>query len=109
MNTDSAALLWFAAGFVLANLPFVTERWFGLVPMRAASDGALQAKGHGVRLVELLVGYGLMLVIGFAMEEGLGARQAQTWNFYAISGLLFLVMAFPGFVWRVLRRSRPQA
>lgn len=104
MSTTSAALLWFGVGFFFANLPFLTERWFGLLPLKNNA-----AKGQGVRVVELLVGYVLVLLVGFAMEESLGARQPQTWNFYAISALLFVVMAFPGFVWRVLRKQRPSA
>jgi len=50
------------------------------------------------------VGYALVLLIGFGLEANMGAVQSQTWNFYAIAALLFLVMAYPGYVWRYLRR-----
>jgi hypothetical protein len=31
---------------------------------------------------------------------------SQTWEFYAISGCMFVVLAFPGFVLRYLRKRR---
>ena len=46
------------------------------------------------------------LVLGFALEARIGQRQAQGWEFYAALGCLFLTFAFPGFVWRYLRRRR---
>jgi hypothetical protein len=45
-----------------------------------------------------------MLLIGFALEGAVGRVHTQTWNFYAITFLLFLVLAYPAFVWRHLRR-----
>ena len=36
----------------------------------------------------------------------IGQRQPQGWEFYAIVICLFLTFAFPGFVWRILRRRR---
>ncbi|MFZ9812483.1 MAG: DUF2818 family protein [Burkholderiaceae bacterium] len=42
------------------------------------------------------------------LEASVGRVQSQTWNFYAITALLFVLMAYPGYVWRFLRR-RPSA
>ena len=100
MNVTAAALLWLMVGFVLATWPFLTERRFGLF-------GA-PAKPFWFRLLELLISYGLLLGLGWLLEASVGRIQSQTWNFYAITALLFLLMAYPGYVWRFLRRRSRQ-
>jgi len=60
------------------------------------------------RLLELLVFYVLVGVLGFALEANLGNRFEQGWEFYAITLSLFTVLGYPGFVWRYLmKRRRP--
>ena len=54
------------------------------------------------RVLELLLGYAIVGAIGMAMERALGQNQAQGWEFYAVTGALFLTFAFPGFVYRYL-------
>jgi hypothetical protein len=100
MNVTAAALLWLLVGVVLANWPFLTERRFVFF-------GAT-AKPFSFRLFEMLVSYGLLLGFGWLLEASVGRLQSQTWNFYAITVLLFVLMAYPGYVWRFLRR-RPRA
>ena len=39
------------------------------------------------------------------IEARLGQRAPQGWEFYAAVLCLMLTFAFPGFVWRVLRRQ----
>jgi hypothetical protein len=85
------------AAVVAANLPFLTQRLFGVVPLRAG-------KNFAVRLGELVVFYFLVGAIGLALENRLGQIAPQGWEFYAITGALFLTLAFPGFVWRYLRK-----
>jgi hypothetical protein len=96
------AQVWLLLGvaLVLANLPFVNERLFVVGPRHAP-------KALGWRLVELLVFAALSLGLGFAMESRIGQRQPQGWEFYAAFGCLFLTFAFPGFIWRYLRRHHP--
>ena len=62
-----------------------------------------------VRLIELLVFYALVGVLGFALEANLGNRFPQGWEFYAITLSLFLVLGYPGFVWRYLMKRRRSA
>ena len=38
-----------------------------------------------------------------------GAFAPQGWEFYAVTGALFLVLAFPGFTWRYLMKHRAAA
>lgn len=112
MDSSLAAWLVVAISLAAANLPFLTERVFGLVPLKAntAGDGAtpsaLRTKSLPLRLLELIV---LYFVVGFlarTLESRIGGVFAQGWEFYAITGCLFLVLAFPGFVFRYLRKQR---
>ena len=61
------------------------------------------------RLLELLVFYALVGVLGFAFEANLGNRFEQGWEFYAITLSLFVVLGYPGFVWRYLMKRRSAA
>jgi hypothetical protein len=38
------------------------------------------------------------------LERRIGQVQPQGWQFYAAFACLFITFAFPGFVWRHLRR-----
>ncbi|CAM5796206.1 DUF2818 family protein [Rhizobacter sp. Root404] len=99
MASTPAVWLVLLIALVAANLPFVNERLFVVGPAHAP-------KSIGWRLLELVVFWGLTLAIGFALEARAGQRQPQGWEFYAALGFTFLTFAFPGFVWRYLRRGR---
>jgi hypothetical protein len=85
---------------VAANLPFVNERLFGLIPLRTAR------KLLAVRFGELVVLYFLTGAVGLLFERRVGQIAPQGWEFYAISVALFVVLAFPGFTWRYLLKHR---
>jgi len=70
------------------------------------SRGRKVHKSVFVRLLELAVFYTLVGVLGFALESNLGNRFVQGWEFYAITLCLFLVLGYPGFVWRYLMKHR---
>jgi hypothetical protein len=83
--------------FALANAPWFTERLFYLVPLKH------QPKAFGWCLLEIIVLYFIMGGIAFYAEKAtMGQAAPQRWEFYAITGSLFLVFAFPGFVYRYL-------
>jgi Na+(H+)/acetate symporter ActP len=103
LNQTLALYVLIALALVTANLPFLTERLFGVVPVRRA--GAVVAKPFWLRLLELAVFYVLVGALGFAFEASLGNPFPQGWQFYAITASLFLVFAYPGFVYRYLRRG----
>lgn len=96
----STSLVW---GIVLAlalaaNLPFFSPRLFIVGPSRPL-------RGLGWRLLEVLV-LGALVVIGaMVIEARMGQRAPQGWEFYAVLVCLILTLAFPGFVWRHLRRG----
>lgn len=79
-----------------ANVPFFNERLMLVGPRRAP------VKGLGLRALELLVWYLIVGGIGLALEQHLGQNYPQGWAFYAVTGALFLTLAFPGFVFRYL-------
>ena len=81
-----------------ASLPFLTERLFGLLPLRS--------KPLALRFGELVVLYGVVGGIGLLFEKRLGQISPQGWDFYAVTGALFIVLAFPGFTWRYLVKHR---
>ena len=85
-------------GFIAANLPFFNERLLLVGPRRTP-------KALGWRLLELLLLTGLTIGLGILIETRLGQRAPQGWEFYAAVLCLMLTFAFPGFVWRVLRRQ----
>lgn len=95
----SLVLLWCV---VAANLPFVNERLMLVGPRR-------DPKHWAWRLLELLIWGTVCVGVGFAVEAQIGQRHPQGWEFYVAAGCLFLTFAFPGFVWRYLRRRRGTA
>jgi hypothetical protein len=98
MDANVASWLVIAIAIAAANLPFFNDRVLAVVPWRAA------AKPLFVRLLEMIALYFVVGAIGLALETNIGSRFPQTWEFYAISACLFLVLGFPGFILRYLRK-----
>ncbi len=80
---------------LLANLPFISQRLFGIFAMPAKKSG-------WVRLAELGALYLVTGAIGLLLEHRAGQIARQTWEFYAITAALFVTLAFPGFIYRYL-------
>jgi hypothetical protein len=99
MNHTVEVWVVIAVAFVAANLPFINERLFIVGPRR------LPSKALGWRLLELLVLAAITFGIGVLIEDRIGQRQPQTWQFFAAALCLFVTFAFPGFVWRYLRKT----
>lgn len=85
---------------VAANLPFLLEGRFLVMKV------GVRRKGFGWRLLELTILYFVVGAISLALESRQGQIYAQTWEFYAITYCLFLVFAYPGFVYCYLWRGR---
>lgn len=94
---------WFVIGLaaLAANLPFLNERLFGVVRLPSRPQ-----KSFWLRLLELLALYFAVGGVAFLLESRIGGVFRQGWEFYAVTGCLFLVLAFPGFVFRYLRKHR---
>ena len=98
MNWTVAALLLLAV--VLANLPFLSERLFLVWQFKHGE------KKVRWRIAELVTYYAVTGAIAFWMESRLGPVYRQRWEFYAVTVCLFIVFAYPGFVYRYLWRRR---
>jgi hypothetical protein len=99
VNQAAAVTLTLLVLVVLANLPFVSARVLGIGPRRPQ-------RGFAWRLAELLLIGALALGLGWLFEtQTAGQRHAQGWAFYVTMLCLLLTFAFPGFVWRYLRRG----
>ena len=94
---SQAASVWIVilVALVAANLPFVNQRLLAVVPMA-------KPKTLVLRLAELVVMYFIVGGLGLALEQRAGQIAPQGWEFYAVTGALFIVFAFPGFIWRFL-------
>jgi hypothetical protein len=97
MNVASVQLLLFLA-IVAANLPFINNRTLGVGPLRKTQAGMARC------LLEMWVAYIMVGSLGLALEHRAGQIAPQGWEFYAITGAMFVTLAFPGFVYRFLLR-----
>lgn len=87
------------AGLVSANLPFISNKFLFVF--------SLPKKKHaGWCLLELFIWMSLVFLLGIWLEGLLGNVFPKRWEFFAIYICLFLVAAFPGFVWKFLRKNR---
>ena len=97
MDRSTAALLLLAV--VLANLPFLSERSLFVRPVPASG------KAGGWRVLELMLLYCIAGIAAWLMESRAGQVYPQRWEFYAVTVCLFLVFAYPGFVYRFFWRK----
>jgi hypothetical protein len=87
------------AAIVAANLPFMGRRLFLVFKLA-------QPKSLAMRLGELVVYYFAVGGLGLLLENHGGQIAPQGWEFYAITGTLFITLAFPGFIARYLLKRR---
>ncbi|HVS27831.1 MAG TPA: DUF2818 family protein [Burkholderiales bacterium] len=85
--------------FIAANLPFFSERLLFVIRPKSG------VKNFGWRLLEVLLLYLIVGGVGYLLEARAGNVHEQSWEFYAITLCLFLVFAYPGFVYRYLWRK----
>ncbi len=103
MSQSASVWVVLLAALLGANLPFFNERLFGVVPL------ATPIKSLAIRVAELLLLYFVVGGIGLLFERRVGQISPQGWEFYAVTGAAFIVLAFPGFTWRYLLKHRKQA
>ena len=82
-----------------ANLPFISNRLFAVYALKTP-------KNLAIRVTELVVWYLLVGGLGLFLEQHTGQIAPQGWEFYAITGALFITFAFPGFTYRYLFKHR---
>ena len=93
--------VWLVVGLALlaANLAFISNRL--LLVFRLKSP-----KNLAVRLIELVFWYFVVGAVALVLEQRAGQIAPQGWEFYAITGTLFVTFSFPGFVFRYLFKHR---
>ena len=96
MSSTASIWLIILAALVAANLPFINQRLAIVGPVMVGR------KPLWVRLLEMLAFYLLVGALGMVLEHRAGQNAPQGWEFYAVTGALFLTLAFPGFVYRYL-------
>ena len=99
MSPTVSVWLVVTAALLLANLPFISNRLFVFYALSSS-------KSLPMRLAELVVGYFMVGGLGLFLEQRSGQIAVHGWEFYAITGTLFLTFAFPGFVYRYLFKKR---
>ena len=99
MTSTAAIWLIILAACLGANLPFFNHRLLAFGPL-------LQPKTLVVRLAEMVFLYFLVGGLALLLEKRAGQIAPQGWEFYAVTGTLFITLAFPGFVYRYLVRHR---
>jgi hypothetical protein len=82
-----------------ANIPFMNARFMAVVRLK-------EAKSFGLRLLELVLWYFIAGAFALWLEHRGGQIAPQGWEFYAITGTLFITFAFPGFIYRYLFKLR---
>lgn len=87
------------AAVCAANLPFMSHRLFLVLKLA-------QPKSLAMRLGELVAYYFAVGGLGLLLENHSGQIAPQGWEFYAITGTLFITLAFPGFIARYLLKQR---
>jgi Protein of unknown function (DUF2818) len=99
MSQTASVWLVVLLAFVTANLPFISNRVLAVYALRTP-------KALPVRLAEMLFWYLAIGGLGMLLEQHVGQIAPQGWEFYAITGALFITFAFPGFVYRYLLKLR---
>lgn len=100
---SQSVLILIAVALFAANLPFFVERIFFVLPVREGEKRLVW------RLAELIVLYFIVGFIARLLEQKLGPVPPQHWEFYAVTACLFLVFAYPGFVYRYFMRGKRKA
>ncbi len=81
--------------FVLANIPWFTERFVFFIKPASGK------KKVWMCLLEIPMLYCLMGFIAIGVERKMtGEIHRQDWEFYWVSFFLFLILSVPGFIYR---------
>ncbi len=99
MGQTTSVWLVIVLALFAANLPFISNRLLAVVRL-------VNGKNLATRLAELVVMYFIVGGIALLLEKRLGQIAPQGWEFYAVTGTLFITLGFPGFVWRYLLKHR---
>lgn len=100
MTSSGAVWLVIVAACLGANLPFFNHRVLAVGPVLQPRKALI------VRLLEMVLLYFVVGGLALLLENRAGQIAPQGWEFYAVTGTLFITLAFPGFVYRYLVHHR---
>lgn len=87
--------IFLAFAFIAANLPWISDRIFGLITIKSGKKSAL------ISIFEWFALYLLVGAVALGLEKKFTSEiYSQGWEFYASTLCLFLVFALPGFIYR---------
>ena len=94
MSVDQAVWLLLVTAMILANIPWIlSNRLFLFIKV--------PNKSFVVNLLEWLLYFILTGIFAYLLEsKSMGHVQPQDWEFYAITFFMFIIFAFPGFIYR---------
>jgi hypothetical protein len=116
MTTSFSVYGLIVLSFILANLPWLNQRFFAVIPSPS------QSKAFWMRLLEWCAGFAVAALLAWRFELGCSSIPAffgfaacageiypKTWEFYSVAVVLFAVFALPGFIYFVEngRRQKP--
>jgi hypothetical protein len=109
MSQGAGRSIWLLIGFSMANavvvigganLPFANHRLLAVVPLRGTH------KALACVWASWWCGTSWWAASAWRWKSAWARSTAQGWEFYAVTGALFLTLAFPGFVYRYLVAAR---
>ena len=88
-------IIFIFVAFIAANLPWISERIFGLIQIKSGK------KLVWMTLLEWFTLYRLIGMVALGIEKKYTSHiYSQGWEFYASTFCLFMVFALPGFIYR---------
>ena len=103
---NTVIIIFLVVAFIAANLPWISERLFGLITVKSAKKTAW------LSLLEWFILYLLIGAIALGIEKKFTSEiYPQDWEFYVSTFCLFIVFSLPGFIYRfdlkhLLERSK---
>jgi len=94
VNLDLAVNILLITAVVLANLPFViSQKLFLFI--------SVARKNIWLTIGEWFFYYLLMGIFAYLLErKAMGTVHGQGWEFYTVTLFMFMIFAFPGFIYR---------
>lgn len=96
LGTQAGNLPYMLAGVLLLSLTLYVPG--------AVVTPHVPVKHVSTHLLEVLIGFFVVGAIGFAIEANYANPSVKNWEFYAIAACLYVVLGYPGFVWRHLMK-----
>lgn len=99
MKLEIVSVAFLFCAICSANIPFINQKLFAVFLL------PFQKKPVWLRLLEMIALYAVLALSASLLERYLGNMTATGWELYIITLCLFLIFAFPGFVYQYLLKK----